>query len=183
MHYINKKTALVVLIFFLGLLNNVAQEEHEKEEQKHSIAILLSHTQVHEAIDENGNDKWLSLPSFQLNYTYELNASWGIGLHTDFIFEEFNVEHIAEGKDNILQRRTPIAPALVAIYNPWDHLGFLLGAGGEFAKEGNLFLIRIGIEYGYDIHENWELVANITNDVMTEGYNSFSLGIGITRKF
>ena len=170
-------------LFLFGTLIGFSQDEEHKEEKKHSIAVLLSHTQVHEAVSHSGDKKWLSVPSFELNYTYEINETWGIGLHTDFVLEEFNVEHISEGEDKIIERSTPVAPALVGIYNFCNNFSALVGCGGEFAKEESFFLVRLGIEYGYEFHEDWELVSNLTNDLKIDGYNSFSLGIGVARKF
>ena len=123
------------------------------------------------------------MPSYELNYTYELTKKWGVGLHTDFIFEEFNVEHISDGNGNPLERTTPIAPVVVGIYKPWKYLGFIAGLGGEFAKQENFFILRLGIEYGYPIHQDWLLVGGLTNDIKINGYNSFSLGIGVARMF
>ena len=82
-----------------------------------------------------------------------------------------------------LERSTPIAPVVVGIYKPWEYLGFIAGLGGEFAKEENFFILRLGIEYGYPIHQDWLLVGGLTNDIKINGYNSFSLGIGVARFF
>jgi len=161
-----------------------AQEEKEHEEQKefaekkHSIALVLSHTQITEGI-EDGKKEWISLPSWGIDYNYEINEKWGIGLHNDIVVESFIVEH-NDGTE--IERSSPFASTIVGLFKPGKHISFVLGAGGEFSKEENLFLIRAGVEYGYRIHDDWELVANITNDLKVNAYNSWSIGIGIARK-
>lgn len=53
--------------------------------------------------------------------------------------------------------------------------------GGEFSHTGNFFLVRIGLEYGIHISDDWEFNANLTNDLKLDAYNSFAYGIGVTR--
>ncbi|HAI16680.1 MAG: hypothetical protein CMP05_05590 [Xanthomarina sp.] len=85
--------------------------------------------------------------------------------------------------NNMVERSSPIAPANVSFYKFCNNFSALLGLGGEFSKEENFALLRLGIEYGYPFHENWELVSNIANDIKFSAYNSFSLGIGVAQKF
>ena len=174
-------------IFFSGLLLlfiafvNAQEKEEEKEfaEKKHSVALVISHTQMNEGI-EGGKKEWISLPSWGIDYNYELCEKWAVGLHNDIIMESFIVEH-NDGTE--IERSSPFASTVVALYKPGKHFSFVLGAGGEFSKEENLFLIKAGIEYGYRFHDDWELIANITNDLKVDAYNSWAIGFGIARKF
>ncbi len=179
-----KKTVFNFLLFVFIYIPNIskAQENTNSEEKHHSIQFLLAHTQIQKALNENGEKTWISVPSFELNYNYEINDKWAIGLHTDIVIEDFTVETFSE-ENNMVERSSPIAPAIVGSYKFCNNFSALLGLGGEFSKEENFALLRLGIEYGYPFHENWELVSNITNDIKFSAYNSFSLGIGIARKF
>jgi hypothetical protein len=176
-----QKLFFSLLLFFCITYSNAQEHEENKEftEKKHSIALVLGHTQITEGV-EDGNKKWISVPSWGIDYNYEINEKWAIGLHNDIIVESFIVEH-NDGTE--IERSSPFASTIVGIFKPCKHFSFVLGAGGEFSKEENLFLIKAGIEYGYRIHENWELVANITNDLKIDAYNSWNIGIGIARKF
>ena len=82
-----------------------------------------------------------------------------------------------------IERSSPFASAVVGMFKPIKNFSLVLGAGGEFSKEENLFLIRAGIEYGYRVHNNWEVIASFTNDLKINTYNSWSIGFGIARKF
>jgi len=169
-------------IFFICLLYSfLPTQAQEQKEQKHAIQFLLAHTQIQESVNENGNKTWLSVPSFEINYNYEINEKWAIGLHTDIVIEDFSVENYAK-EDTVIERSKPIAPAVVASYKFYNDFSALLGFGGEFSKKESFALLRLGIEYSYKFHENWELISNITNDIKLNAYNSFSIGIGVARK-
>jgi hypothetical protein len=177
-----KKKLLLLLLFSFGYSICFSQEEPEENpEKRHSVLLLLGHTQIAEGIREEGKKVLLSVPSWGLDYNYELTEKWAIGLHSDIILENFLVENIAD--ESVIERSHPIASSFVASFKPGKNFSFLSGFGGEFAKEGSLFLIRLGVEYGVDISEEWEFVANIINDLKPSAYNSFGIGVGIARKF
>ncbi len=178
---ITKKAYLITVLLLTSIWITHAQETEQEKEKKHSLQFLLGHTQILESVNENGNKNWLSTPSFELNYNYEINEKWAIGLHTDIVLEDYSVENYSK-ENSVIDRSTPIAPALVASYKFCNHFSALVGFGGEFSKEENFTLFRLGIEYSYEFHENWELVSNITNDLKINAYNSFSIGIGVARK-
>jgi hypothetical protein len=71
----------------------------------------------------------------------------------------------------------------MASFKPGKHFSFLVGGGGEFANTANYLLIRLGADYEYHLNKNWELNANLTNDLKVNAYNSWSVGMGITKIF
>jgi len=177
-----KKILLINLLLFILFANAQEKEnkEEEKSEKRHSIAVLVSHTQIVNGI--KGEDKkWISVPSWGIDYNYEINERWAIGLHNDIIVESFVVEH-NDGTE--IERSSPIASAVVGMFKPIKNFSIVLGVGGEFSKEENLFLIKAGIEYGHRIlHDNWEIIASLTNDLKLDAYNSWNIGFGIARRF
>src|SRR5690606_7916175 len=107
---------------------------------------------------------------------------WAIGLHSDIVIENFEIEQSGEGEaEEALERSYPLASALMGIFKPGEHLVLLLGAGGEFAKEETLFLIRAGLEYGWELPGDWELGLSLMNDLKVDAYNSWTLGVGISK--
>ena len=151
----------------------------------HMIGLVLSHTQINHGVQANNKTKWLSLPSWGINYNYKFSPQWAIGLHNDIIVEDFAVEeHLRSGGGStVLERSYPVATAVMASFKPGKYFSYLFGAGGEFAHTGNLLLVRLGIEYSYHISKKWELNANIVNDLKINAYNSWAIGLGITRVF
>ena len=141
----------IIMSFFISpVLAQHTSENEEKFSPHSSQGIVLGHAHLSDGRDENGKKKTVSLPSWGIDYNYCFHPNWAIGLHTDFIFEKFRV---ADEDGITVERSTPVAPAIMAIFKPNHHWNFLFGAGEEFAKEGNFFLNRLGIEYGAEIRK------------------------------
>ena len=173
----------IVLGLIYGLIVPTFAQEYNQSHKKHQIQLVLSHTQIHSGLDESGDRKWQSLPSWGLNYNFQLREKWKIGLHNDIIVEDFQVASIGRNESEVLDRRYPIASSVVVSRELGNHFQLLLGLGGEFAQGQSFFLMRGGIEYGRHFNENWELIANLTNDFKWEAYNSWAIGLGISRSF
>lgn len=171
-----------VFFFVLGLMflqiAVIAQE-------KHSIGLMIGHAQVFNGRDAEGKRKTLSLPMWGLDYNYKLSHKWQIGLHTDFITETFEVEKNLEGggQEEVVERSKPIAPAIMGVYKPNHHWGFGLGLGGEFAKEENYALTRAAVEYGAEIRNGWEVFGAIQYDFRWNAYDTWTIGLGISKSF
>ncbi len=173
----------ILFLFFYGSVFS-QEEAHPEWQQQHTLGIVISHTQISQGIQANGKRKWLSLPSWAINYNYKFSKQWAIGLHNDIVVEDFAVEeHLKSANAQVLKRSYPIASAIMVSYKPGKHFSYMLGGGGEFAHTGNLFLFRVGLEYGYHLSKNWELNANVTNDLKVNAYNSWAIGLGVSRVF
>jgi hypothetical protein len=170
-----KKAIKIVVILWSTL--SFAQEETLKPH--HSVGLLIGHTQVRQGANE-GNKKWLNLPSFALDYNYFFSEKWSAGLHNDIVIENFKV---VDYDEEVIERSRPLASILTAGYKPGKHFTYQLGLGGEFAKEENLALLRIGAEYGLEISNDWEFIANLVYDLKWNAYDSFGLSVGISKSF
>ncbi|WP_343707838.1 hypothetical protein [Flavobacterium sp.] len=173
-----------LLLFFSTKI--VAQESgEEKFKPHHQIGISINHVHVFEGRDDEGNRETLTLPAWGIDYTFQFHEKWAIGLHTDFIVEKFKVEKVyaSEEDKETVERSYPIAPALMGIYKPNEHWSFLLGFGGEFAKEEDFFLTRAGVEYGYELPKGWEIFGTASYDFKWNAYDSWGIGLGIAKNF
>jgi hypothetical protein len=177
--------ALTMILFFCYSPGIAQQHEDAKESFRphHIISIVISHAQVFDGRDINGEKKVLSLPSWGLDYTYQFKPKWAIGLHTDIITETFEVEKHLEGSGSgeVIERAYPIAPAVMGIFKPNRHWSFLFGAGVEFEKEENFFLNRAGVEYGAELPKGWEVFGSLSYDFKWSGYDTWLLGLGISK--
>lgn len=151
---------------------------------RHSIGINIGHLHSFSGVDENGDRKVAVLPYWGLDYNFQISSKFILGLHTDFISESFKVEkNVGGSHKEIVERSFPIAPALMGIYNASHHWSFGFGAGAEFAKEGNYFLNRVGIEYGVELKRGWELLGIVQYDIRWNAYDSWTISLGIAKMF
>lgn len=164
------------------LVNNINAQEKSIEKFKHNqVGLLLSHTSLRQGNEDSDNDV-LFLPSFTLFYNYHFNEKWQIGLHTDFVNEQF-VAKSSMDDENVIQREKPIAPAVMVGYKPNRHFTFMTGAGLDFDSEETLGLLRFDIEYGAEISNDWEFLATVGYDIRFNAYGSFQIGVGVGKNF
>jgi hypothetical protein len=176
---------LPIFLFYLLQAAQVFSQEKIPEPESpftpHStIGLVINHAHVLNGRDESGNRKALGLPAWAIDYNYHFSPKWAIGLHTDIILENFLVEKYDGQK---IERSHPIAPALMGIFKPNVHWSLLAGMGGEFAKEESFFLTRLGVEYGAEIRNGWEVFGTLSYDIKWNGYDTWLIGIGISKAF
>lgn len=178
------KFFLVFGISFLYVQNVQGQEETEEKENEgnfHRITVVMGNTHVPEGAKNEGRE-WLILTSWGLDYDFWFNNRWAIGLHTDAVLENFEIES-REEETIVSQRSRPISLVPTGLYKPGEHLTLMVGAGIEIAKEENLTIIRAGIEYGWELPAEWEIGVSLMNDFKLGTYNSWTFGLGVSKKF
>lgn len=180
------KIRFFVFVFSLICSSHLcfAQEENwekEKAEGRHSLALVIAHSRIGQGRDAEGNKQFTSVPSAAIDYNYWIAPRFAIGIHTDFLNENFYIETEDEGE--LIERERPIAPALMGTYKPGEHWSFGLGFGGEFAEGEDYFVSRFAVEYGVEIRNGWEVLGTLTQDFRAKAYNVTSIGIGIEKRF
>lgn len=176
--------SIATLSFLLLIHAAFSQEENTHFKPRHSVGINIGHEHSFGGVNENGRKEMTVLAYWGLDYNYQFARKWAVGLHTDFITESFKVESkIDEKEKEIIERSTPIAPAVMAFYKPTEHWSFGAGMGGEFAKEENYVLNRIAVEYGWEIKKSWEVFGALQYDVRWKAYDTWTIGLGISKAF
>ncbi len=177
----NRIFSFLLLCFFGGLVS--AQEAGEKEDpeffKRSRVTVLLSHTVINTALLDEENLK--VFPSYGFNYDYWFNEKFAIGLHNDLIGESFAIRRSDNGV--ALERDIPFTTLLVAIYKLDFGLAPLVGLGAELERNETLFVCHLGLEYGVEFAEVWEVGANLTYDFKLEAYNSLAYGFSLSRRF
>jgi hypothetical protein len=163
-----------------------AQEEEDKEKQevsegRHSIAIVIAHARIWQGADAAGDKQNTLVPATSLDYNFWVTPKFAIGVHTDFLNEDFYIDTESDGK--VIERERPIAPVLMGTYKLGEHWDFGMGFGGEFVKGPDYFVTRLGIEYGVEIRNGWEVLGSLTQDFRANAYNLTSFGLGIEKRF
>lgn len=153
-------------------------------EARNQLGLLLGHAHIPDRYSD-GKKEWSVLPSFTLYYNYRFAPKWAVGLHTDLVIENFKVEKevTTDGISEILERERPVAPAIIGIFKPGEHFGFLLGAGGEWAKGADFFLIRTEVAYSLEMAKTWEFEVSLGADFRWNAYNTINLAIGAVKSF
>ena len=178
---------ITAALLLLGRDCGIAQELHEHSASgehtfpAHMIGLDIGHAHLFER-DEEGKKGILSLPSFGINYTLQINEHWGLGLHTDLIFEEYKILNEVQGQEHEeIERIYPIAPALLGIFKFNEHWSVLAGVGREFAKGENFWLNRAGVEYGVSLPARWELFGTLQYDVKWDAYDNWVFAFGLAK--
>ena len=175
---------LCLLLFstHISLAQDVDLEKEAELEEgvflRHKISLILGHSHVPAGFS-NGKKRMLVVPSWGLDYNFLINRKWAIGLHSDFYTENFAV--IDFGGNEEFVRERPISLTLVGSYNLHEKWSLSAGTGYEFAKEENLSIIRLGIERAWELPKNWEFMATLQYDLRVGVFNSWMLGLGISK--
>lgn len=180
-------SATVVILFCLFIpWSAVAQVDEDRGADAgfHRLMLVMGHTHVPAGLDLNGKKKWLTLASWGLDYDYWISHKWAIGLHSDMVVENYTVRvNESFSKDEVLKRTAPVSLVASGIYKPTEHLNVIGGFGEELSKEENLFLLRVGLDMGWELGEKYEVSISLISDFKLEAYNSITLGIAIGRIF
>jgi len=178
-----KKTCLP-LVFFVITISSFAQEAEKKETKEeglkgtHRLSLVLGHSHLSNGIRDDGKKGWKAVPSWGFDYDYWVSNHWAVGLQNDMMIESFEVE---ENDNTVIERSKPFTSVAAVIVKPEQHVSFIAGMGGEFAKEGNFALTRLGIESGWEMKNNWEFGISLLYDIKWNGYNSLVFGFGISK--
>lgn len=154
-----------------------APDEDPADFPHHRIALLLGHTHV----PANAEGDGMLIPSWGLDYEYWFNPRWGLGLHTDLELQTFLIDRSGE---DLLERDYPLVLTLDALYKPWKGLVIQLGPGYELERNENFYLVRVGLEYEIEMgHRNWDLSPSVFYDTRIDAYDSWSIALGVGKRF
>ncbi len=87
-----------------------------------------------------------------------------------------------EDGDALLSRSYPLAFAGVIHYHALRHWSFYIGPGYEFEKSKNLFLVKAGTEYSFEITEDFEIALNLIYENKQEVYDGWMFGVAFNKK-
>jgi hypothetical protein len=179
------KKKLSIIVSLVLIMITVSAQEAEKKETKeealkgtHRFSLVLGHSHLSTGIQENGKKGWKAIPSWGIDYDYWISNQWAIGLQTDMMVESFEVE---DHDNTVIERSRPITIVAGGIFKPKEHVSFTAGMGGEFAKEGNYAVTRLGIESGWALKNNWEFGISLLYDIKWGAYDTIVLGFGISK--
>ena len=190
---ITNNLIIFLLLFLFSFQYNYAQEEHHESVEKHqasgegeheveagnfTIALVVGFTTIPSAREEEGSTESENLFTLGLDFFYHVAERWKLGAVLDLELAEYEVDF----KGDRLPREKAVVTALVAGYEILPRWVVIAGPGIEFERNKNLFVFRIGTEYAVELGKNWELFPALNYDFKEE-YNTFSVGVGIGKRF
>lgn len=152
---------------------------HEEEEMPpFRIALLIGHTLIPaEHAAEN-----FFIPSWGFDIEYWMNRKWGVGIHSDLEIETFIIVRDNTEEED-LERLSPLVVTLDALYKPWKGLVLQFGPGIELERSENFGLLRMGLEYEFELNHHWDVAPTIFYDTRFSEYHTWSIALGVGKRF
>jgi hypothetical protein len=170
----------IIIAFKSAAQENVGQETvKDSRKGMHQLTLVISHS----LIAPGEHSERIAVPSWAIDYNYWVSSHWAIGLHNDIILESYEVINSGIEPESLIERTNPVSSVASVVFKPKEHSSFILGMGAEFEKEENLILTRIGYEYSWEIGHKWDLGAGITYDIKWNTYDTWIIGLGVSRFF
>mgnify|MGYP002476298615 CR=1 FL=1 len=172
-----KRNIFTIVIIFIGFVS-IAQEEHHNDFKHFRISPVLSHTYIPMATI-NGNETVI-IPTLGLDLEYWFTPKWGFGFHNDLELLTFEIE-----KDHQLfvEKEFPVVLTLDSLWKFYKDWVLVFGTGIEIETNENLFIVRTGIEYEIEFGNHWDVAPTIFYDYRSNNFGTWSVGIGIGKRF
>lgn len=165
----------MLLLAFIHANGQEAGTDEFKPTLRGSIMMAYSHIPM--AVE--GERSVSIIPAWGLDLNYHFHKRWAVGIQGDIKLQNFKIE---DEKEVLLERNFPFSVALVAYYKTLKHWGFFIGPGIEFEESENLFLIKGGVEYGFEISENFEIEVGLIYENRDEVYDGFTFGVAFNKR-
>lgn len=165
---------LIALLFFATTV--AAQDKSEEFHNQIRGAIMMANSHVPQAI--NGKYANSIIPAWGIDVDYSFHRHWTVAIQGDIKLQSFEVE---DG-NALLQRTNPVSLAGVIHYHFIPRWSLYAGPGYEFEKHENLFIMKIGTEYSFEINEAFEIALNLNYENKEGIYDSWTFGIAFNKK-
>lgn len=175
--FLNMKKILLISVFMVSFFSAASAQEEESEEHRPKIrgAVMMANSHVPQST--NGGKKVAVMPTWGFDVDYFFHPRWSVAIQGDIKLQSFEIEH--EGV--VLKKSYPVAFAGVIHYHALKHWSFYAGPGYEFEKTENLFFVRLGTEYSFEITEKFEIALNLAYENKEEVYDAWTFGIAFNK--
>lgn len=174
-----------ILKLFFGvaalLFTSVAFGQDSVEEKKNSFTGNMAFSFVPTELGENFNEVLLIVPTVGLKFDRHLSPHWRIGLHADFLLEQF--ELVKDEGGEVFGRSYPVNLCVMASYVFHNDILVSAGLGQEFETRETFSTITLGVDYEIELTDYWDVVLMSSWDYRISHYSSFLVGIGFARSF
>jgi hypothetical protein len=181
-----KHARIIFFICLLSIIPALAQEEREEQEEleeretekRNSLAFVFGYTHIPEATKDGKVEEAVFVATVGLDYFYELSEKWFVGGAFDMELGKYEVDY----EDDEISREIAVVLGALVGYEVAPGWAVLAGPGIEFEKNKNLFVLRFGTEYTFELGNDWGLFPSFTYDFKKE-YSAYALGVGLKKRF
>jgi hypothetical protein len=177
---------VILLISFGMCFSSVAlAQHHEKEPSEHvfknqrknifMLSFGYTYVPVGSALHHHESDG-IFVPSIGVDYKRRLSEKWALSLFTDWELDHYLLS------DKEFSRDRAFIAVLGGSYEIGEGIGVFGGVGREFEGNHNLWVLRLGLECGFELGKRWIIVPSVFYD-WKEFYSTYSLSIGVSYKF
>lgn len=172
------KRLILCILISAGAGFVMAQETENSEAFKPKIrgAVMMANSNVPHATE--GGKEVVVIPAWGFDVDYFFHPRWSIALQGDVKLQSFEVEE----EQTTLQRSYPVTLTGVLHFHALHHWSFYVGPGYEFETHENLFLVKVGTEYSFEITENFEIALNLIYENKEEVYDAWTFGVAFNKK-
>jgi hypothetical protein len=165
----------LVLVICFNLTSQAQEEALKVHQQKIRGAVMMANSHVPQST--NGGKEVAVIPTWGFDVDYFFHPRWSVALQGDIKLQSFEIEH--EGV--VFEKSYPVAFAGVIHYHAMRHWSFYAGPGYEFEKTENLFFVRLGTEYSFEVTEKFEIALNLAYENKEEVYDAWTFGIAFNK--
>jgi hypothetical protein len=161
---------------FLPFMLLAQEEDSDTHASRIRGAIMMGNSHIPQAYE--GGKSVIVIPVYGFDLDYFFHRRWSVGMQADIKLQSFEVE---EENNVILERNVPVSLAVVGHYHALRNWSFYAGPGIELEQSRNLFLIKVGTEYSFEISEQFEIALNLIYENREELYDGFTFGVAFNK--
>jgi hypothetical protein len=150
------------------------------EFKHHRVAVVIGHGHVFGAESIGNGKDIVTIPTWGIDYQYWINEKFGASLKSDIEIMDYVVH---SGEENQIIRSNPVIVSTVFLYHPSKGWNFLAGPGIEFEESHNLFILRAGMAYEFEVGKHWDFSPEVVFDLKDGNIGCFTWGIGVGKRF
>ena len=154
-------------------------EAHEEDFKRHKILFLYGTGWVPQGDPSEERTGVMVVPTLGVDYEFWLTEKVAIGVQNDFELSQYVIE-THDGEE--IDREFAYVLVGAVILEPVPNLSLFFGPGGEFEKNHNFFVFRVGGEYGIPIRNHWDVGFSVTYDYK-DAYDAVAFGISFGKRF
>jgi hypothetical protein len=168
---------ILTLVFFLFLMQySIAQEDSlVKKTPLVRAAIMMGNS--HTPNNADPNTTAVVAPTWGLDIDYLFHKKLAVAFQADIKLQNI----IVQDEATTLRRENPLTIATVLHYNIIKAWSVYAGPGYEFETHKNLYLVKIGTEYSFEVNENFEIAVNLIYENKESIYDTWTFGVAFNK--